>query len=322
MASNSHTPENYNAVRSRRRRLKGVLALLPETVAWYPYKHSARQCDSLTSPYESSAFSSDSVSNKKITSRKQQRRLLKRFQLDAATSSTDMEQGGGSLLSNCFPRETISLADHLHDMDVAVLFLFDPYQPYSVHLLQKLISLCHLAHSASVEIFLESPFDNNLNAENDSSQGIAMTYGATTASSQPPNFVRTDREAVVNGIEQESQVKQRSPQLHCLVVTPCTDMMIVNRLLDNSGVILIPWTQDHSWRMATGSDVCPSIVGVYECRQGQKLFTAHLEELALEWNTSIQVLRAWLHDRISAMTFLQRVQGHVLHPTASMCIIQ
>jgi hypothetical protein len=323
MASNSRSAEHENSIPPTLRRLKGFLALLPETGTWYPYNQNANHCDPLSPPRELNTLSTSNLCAKKITSRNQQRRFLKRCQLDAATNCTDMEQGCGSLLSNFFGKETISLANHLHDVDVAVLFLFDPYQPYSIHLLQKLISICRLEYSATTDASVWSLCDKNINLENGSPQGTFGTDVAVSASSTPQDFVCIGQEEVSNGIEQQSRKTQYPPRLHCFVVTPCKDMAIVDRLLDNSGTILVPWTQDHAaWRMATGSHVCPSIVGVYECRHGQNLFSANQEELALDWNTSIQVRNAWFHDRMSALTLLQRIQGYALYPTASICIVQ
>ena len=278
----------------RKRRLKGLLALLPESGTLY--------CDQRIQNNNSNNNNSSleqNVTASKITSRKQQRRRLKRHEQEklkfrSSADLFDVESGNYNELNDAnsnvtIPTATLNvtihLADLVHENDIVVLFLFDAYQPYSLQLLKKLFSLCGLPNE-SYEVGTEATIVDNMNARNQS-------------------------------------------KLHCFVVTSCTDTTLIDRLLENTGVILLPWANDYGdggssdyWKIAMGgANLCPSILAIIECSKGRNIFPINHEELALDWNTSIHVQNSWLRQRKSAFTTLQRIQTYALYPTTSLCTI-
>jgi hypothetical protein len=182
---------------------------------------------------------------------------------------------------------TIYLADIVHENDILTIFLFDPYQPYSLQLLQKLLSVCRLSNESDV-----NGTRGNNDVDNDSAQNQS--------------------------------------KLHCVVVTSCTDTVLLDRLLENTGVMLLPWTNNSGdgisseyWKIAMGgARLCPSILAIIECSNGRNVFPINHEELALDWNTAIHVYTSWLRYRKSALTLMQRIQVYALYPTTSLCTIQ
>jgi hypothetical protein len=322
---------------SGRRRLKGLLALLPETGTlypshWVPPNHhhhliNGAATESIGNNYHIGA-------TKTVTSRKQQRRLMKRLRQEETIAqpmngTLDLEDGGvggGIREQNSQEKETIYLSEYLrNDVDVVALFVFDPYQPYSLQLLQKLIDVGrhdNLDPSTEATRPATVPFDmlEAVVAEQDS-----------TITNEPPSpaavavadTLDTNR---VQGDEPDTTASiapAMSSKLHCFVVTSCNDMALIDRLLYNSGTVLLPWTDDtYHWRLATGIHSCPAVVSVIECRTGRNLFPIQQEELALDWNASSHIRTAWLHEHKSAFTFLQRIQSYALYPTASGCSIQ
>jgi hypothetical protein len=320
---------------SGRRRLKGLLALLPETGTLYP---SHRVPPNHHHHHLINGTATESIGNnrhngatKTVTSRKQQRRLLKRLRQEETITqqmngTLDLEDGGGggSREKNSQEKETIYLSEYLrNDVDVVALFVFDPYQPYSLQLLQKLIDAgCQDKSDPSTEATRPAtvPFDmlEAVVAEQDS-----------TLTNEPPSpaavaaTLDTNREQGNEPDTTVSNAHAMSSKLHCFVVTSCSDMALIDRLLYNSGTVLLPWTDDtYHWRLATGIHSCPAVVSVIECRTGRNLFPIQQEELALDWNTSYHIRTAWLHERKSAFTILQRIQAYALYPTASGCNIQ
>jgi hypothetical protein len=322
---------------SGRRRLKGLLALLPETGTLYPshrvppnHHHHHHLIDGAAT--ESIGNNHHNGATKTVTSRKQQRRLLKRLrqeetitqQMNGTLDLEDGGGGGGSREKNSQDKETIYLSEYLrNEVDVVALFVFDPYQPYSLQLLQKLIDVGrHDNSDPSTEATLPAtvPFDmlEAVVAEQDS-----------TITNEPPSpaalaaTLDTNREQGDEPDTTASIAPAISSKLHCFVVTSCNDMALIDRLLYNSGTVLLPWTDDtYHWRLATGIHSCPAVVSVIECRTGRNLFPIQQEELALDWNTSSHIRTAWLHERKSAFTILQRIQAYALYPTASVCNIQ
>ena len=284
--------EEQLPVSTRPRRLKGLLALLPLTGTLYlgqgKDNDADQTCDSLLN-----------INAAKITSKKQQRRRIKRYCQDELRTSShliDVESGtcddevkmtdGNVTIPTNVPvlsATPIQLTDLLHDKDIAVLFLFDPYQPYSLQLLQKLFSVCRCSSDSVVHQTRTTDVDN-INNHNQST-------------------------------------------IHCLVVTPCTDTNFVAGLLKNTDAVLLPWISDDGtssdyWKIAMGgANVCPSILGIVECSKGRNVFPLNHEELALDWNSAIHVHDAWCHRRTSAFTTIQRIQSYALYPTSSICTI-
>ncbi len=281
---------------TRPRRLKGLLALLPVSGTLYRGQGNDDDADQTW----------DSLLNinaTKITSKKQQRRRIKRYYQDELRTSShriDVESGtchdevkmtdGIVAMPTKVPVLTampIHLTDLLHDKDIAVLFLFDPYQSYSLQLLQKLLSVCRCSSDSVVQ------------------------------------ETSTPVTAVVDNINNRNQ-----STIHCLVVTPCTDTILVAGLLKNTDAVLLPWISDDGtssdyWKIAMGgANVCPSILGIVECSKGRNVFPLNLEELALDWNTAIHVYDSWCHRRTSAFSNIQRIQSYALYPTSSICTIQ
>jgi hypothetical protein len=101
------------------RRLKGILALLPIDVMLYAYNKAewnAKQGSALV------------VTHRQRRRKKRESALLQ--DIEGARIGTTAQ--------------TITLYEHIHARDVTVIFLMDPYQPYSVQLFQKLVTVCQL----------------------------------------------------------------------------------------------------------------------------------------------------------------------------------
>jgi hypothetical protein len=278
-----------------RRRLKGLLALLPETGSLYPFKHQSNQL--ICTGNGHSPSTGLKTFSTKVTSRKQLRRQLNRHRkeinlVNVASGSVDVESGNCSDHGNTqfVGREpehptstTIYLSDVINENDVAVVFLFDPYQAYSLQLLDKLFTVCEVANN-----------DDKIKTSNDTGND---NQGFPTYQSK----------------------------LHCLVVTFCNDSALIDNLLENSGTVLISTDtgSPSAWKIAMGgASVCPSILAVMECKIGRNLFPINHEELALDWNTVVHVYNSWLHDHASAYSFFQRIKAYTLYPTSSSCIVQ
>jgi hypothetical protein len=117
---------------AQRRRLKGILALLPDTASMCAYDEAA-----WNSKQQLAGSAQHHRGMMMVTTRRQRKRTKRQ----AAAKSDDLENGISDAPTGTL---TVRLTDIiLHETDVAVLFLFDPYQPYSVKLLQKLVSVCH-----------------------------------------------------------------------------------------------------------------------------------------------------------------------------------
>lgn len=277
---NQHEKQQPNT----QKRLKGLLALLPESGTLY-------QRD-----VNHDMISEQSLITTKITSRKQQRRRMKRYQQEIlrdrvssdpidVVESCNYSIDVNDLEQNVTMTSSIQLANLLNDKDIAVLYLFDPYQPYSLQLLQKLLAVCRLSN------------ESKGGCETDAS------ILATTAA--------------------EAINTQNESNIHCLVVSPCTDAILTAKILENTGAVLLPWMENDYWKIAMGgANVCPSILAIIECSKGRNVFPIHHEEFALDWNTSIHVYNSWFRHCHSAFTTLQRIQLYALYPTASLCIIQ
>jgi hypothetical protein len=279
-----------------RRNLKGLLALLPETGALYRYKHPTNQLDlnncECVSSKKINAFST------KITSRKQQRRQLNRYRkelqavVEVASGSDDVESSScrgerDMLTSNEIRRSitystTIHLSDLIRDNDVAILFLFDPYQAYSIQLLYKLFEVCKVANEVNVKAIETHERDGY------SSDGSKLHCFLVTSCK--------DKD-LIDGLLENSGT----------VLLPWTT--------DNGTTSL--WKIAMG-----GANVCPSILAIVECTKGRNLFPINQEELALDWNTSVHVYNSWFSDHVSAYTLMQRIKAYALYPTSSNCTIQ
>ena len=289
--------ENQLPVPVSQRRLKGLLALLPPTATLYRSEEEPNESEP---NWHSELHINWST---KITSKKQQRRRLKRYQKDKLESGIlsdriDVESGNcndeanetneNATIATAMPQVTIHLRDLIHENDVVVLFLFDPYQPYSLQLLKKLFDV-----------------GRHPNKSHECQTGTAIIAENIIAQNQNP------------------------AKLHCLVVTSCADTMLIDRLLENSGAMLLPWTNDNGdgrssdhWKIALGgANLCPSILAIIECSKGRNVFPINHEELALDWNSSTHVYNSWLLQRTSALTTIQRIQAYALYPTSSGCNI-
>jgi hypothetical protein len=279
------------------KRLKGLLALLPESGTLY---HGQRKHNNSDHNWD---LGLNSIATK-ITSRKQQRRFIKRYhqnELRLASNRIDVECGNCNYDTNdsdqnvAMPTKIdttpIHLADLLHDDDIAVLFLFDPFQPYSLQLLRKLLSVCRCSSDSQI----------------------------------PIDETGTFADSVIDDVNTHHQSK-----IHCLVVTPCSDTILIAGLLENTDAVLLPWTNSNGggppseyWKIAMGgANLCPSILAIVECSKGRNVFPINHEELALDWNSSIDVYIAWRLRRTSAFTTIQRIQSYALYPTSSICIVQ
>ena len=303
------TAINQHDMQQPVRRLKGLLALLPESGILYRRSHRERGSDA--ADHGMNLDQQSLLDSTKITSRKQQRRRIKRYKnliLGERSSSDlpiDVESGNCIIVDTNAPEQnatmtscSIQLTDLIHDNDTAILFLFDPYQPYSLQLLQKLLAVGRLSRCESQPSRSET--------------GIPVPSPTTV-------------------VEYNDINTQHHPSsMHCLVVTPCIDAILIARILENSGAVLLPWmSESNHWKIAMGGGanchVCPSILAIIECSKGRNVFPTtanHHEELALDWNTSIHVYNSWFHHRTSALTTVQRIQMYALYPTSALCKIQ
>lgn len=102
------------------RRLKGILSLLPVDVTPYAY--------------DEAEWNAKQISAMVPSTRRQRRRKRRE-----SAQSDDLESAKTFTKAHTTP-----LYEHVRESDVAVLFLFDPYQPYSMELFQKLVSVCQL----------------------------------------------------------------------------------------------------------------------------------------------------------------------------------
>lgn len=118
------------------RRLKGLLALLPDAALHYPYDEDEwnAKTSRVTTPTTGTA----------VPSRKQQRRRLRN-----KARAEDVEKGAAAAFATA-TSATVLLSEHIrnHESDIAVIFLFDPYQPYSKTLFHKLVAVCNMKESS------------------------------------------------------------------------------------------------------------------------------------------------------------------------------
>ena len=130
------------------RRLKGILALLPRSAYHFPYNEDAWRS---RKNHQTCSVGGGRMSHKQLR-RRQRQRFREENDVENAVSTTENSGGSTVEANNAMGASMdVPLADHIGESDVAILFLFDPYQQYSRELLQKLVSICQYREEVTAE---------------------------------------------------------------------------------------------------------------------------------------------------------------------------